>query len=667
MRKIWVLVFIVGGIFFSSCKNDFSQIVSSPSQIVNLKFELKDGVPFYSVKRLDKEIIQASKLGFTFKNMPALNGNFRVDSINERSFDETWEQPWGEKQFIRNNFTQLEVLLVEKSNLKRKLKIIFKIYDDGVGFRYIIPSQENIDSIEISDELTEFALAGNDSAWWYGAYQPAIDEYLYKKTPVSVMDTVYTPLTIETLNGLYISIHEANLTDFAGMSIYRKSENTLKVDLVPWSDGTKVYGKAPLKTPWRTIQIAEKPGDLVTSYLLLNLNDPCVLDDISWIKPMKYVGIWWAYHIGKYTWSQGPRHGATAKNMKEYIDFAAENGFDAVLAEGWNFGWDRQSPIDSSSFDYTTPYPDFDIAEISAYAALKNIAIIGHHETFGDVTNYENQMDSAYKFYKKHNVNAIKSGYVGHNMNHKEWHHSQYGVRHYRKAVEMAATHKIMLNVHESITPTGLCRTYPNLLSAESARGQEFNAWARDGGNPPEHETILPFTRILAGPMDFTPGIFDITIPEKPKNQVNTTLAKQLALYVVLYSPVQMAADLPEHYKGNPAFGFIKDVPVDWAETKVLNAKIGDYITTVRKDKYSENWYLGSITDENRREFALSLSFLESGKKYSAKIYADAIGADYQKNPLLIEIDEKTVDATTVLPVKLAPGGGLAVSFKLIE
>jgi alpha-glucosidase len=667
MRKSVVFLVVVFGVFLSSCSNDFVQKVSSPSNTIILNFEVKEGVPMYSVDRLDKKVILDSKLGFLFKNMPAFSGDFKVNESKVTTFDETWKQPWGEKDSIRNNYTQVEVSLVEKHNLKRTLNIIFKVYDDGIGFRYIIPKQENIDSIEISDELTEFTLAGDDSAWWYGAYQSNIDEYLYKKTPVSEMDTAYTPLTIETLNGLYLSIHEANLTDYAGMTLYRKLGNTLKIDLVPWSDGTKVYGKAPLQTPWRLIQIAEKPGELITSYLMLNLNDPCVLGDVSWIKPMKYIGIWWAYHINKYTWGQGPKHGATTKNMKYYIDFAAANGFDAVLAEGWNYGWDAEWGKDTTSFNYTTPYPDFDMAAISGYAASKKIAIIGHHETYGNTRSYENQIDSAYKFYKHYNIDAIKLGYVAHKMDKKEWHHSQYGVQHYRKAVELAAKYHIMLNIHESVTPTGLCRTYPNLLSAESQRGQEYNAWSRDGGNPPEHETILPFTRILAGPMDFTPGIFDITIPEKPNNQVNTTLAKQLALYVVLYSPLQMAADLPEHYDGNPAFSFIKDVPVDWSDTKVLNAKIGDYITTVRKDRHSANWYLGSITDEHRREFEVPLSFLEPGKKYTAKIYADGNDADFKTNPLSITIEEKTVDSQTVLPIKLASGGGLAISFEMVE
>ncbi|MBN2486171.1 MAG: glycoside hydrolase family 97 protein [Bacteroidales bacterium] len=666
MRKFFYF-FTLLPLSFSACNPDFSKVIDSPSGKVSLQFELADGVPLYSVKKQGINVILPSKLGFEFNNIPALDGNFKVASVNTSSFDQTWEQPWGEQRQIRNNYTQLDVMLVEKNNLQRKLNIIFKVYDDGVGFRYIIPEQHNIGSIEIADEKTEFALAGNDSAWWIGAYQPERYEYLYKKTAISEMDTAHTPLTIECLNGLFVSVHEANLTDYASMTVYRKEGNTLKCDLVPWADGTKVYGKAPLTTPWRTIQIAETPGGLNTSYLVLNLNDPCALNDISWIKPAKYIGIWWGMHIDKYTWAQGPKHGATTKNMKYYIDFAAENGFDAVLAEGWNYGWDTQWWADTSLFDYTTPYPDFDIAEITRYAASKKIAIIGHHETGSKVKNYENQMDSAYKFYRHHNIGSVKLGYVGHKMDRKEWHHGQFGVRHYRKATELAAKNHLAINIHEPIKQTGLRRTFPNLMAAEGARGQEYNAWSTDGGNPPEHETILPFTRILAGPMDFTPGIFNISIPEKPYNQVNTTLAKQLALYVVLYSPLQMAADIPENYTGNPAFSFIKDVPVDWEETRVLYGKIGDYITTVRKDKYSDNWYLGSITDENSREFDIVLSFLEPGRKYTATIYADGQNAHYQGNPLSISINKQIVGSENVLPVKLAAGGGIAISFKPVN
>ncbi|MEE8391240.1 MAG: glycoside hydrolase family 97 catalytic domain-containing protein, partial [Anaerolineae bacterium] len=430
------------------------------------------------------------------------------------------------------------------------------------------------------------------------------------------------------------------------------------------------------QTPWRTIQIAESAGDLITSYLILNLNEPNRLEDVSWIEPGKYVGIWWAMHIDKYTWGSGPTHGATTKNAKGTIDFAAEYGFPGVLIEGWNVGWDGEWYEHGERFSFTTPYEDFDIEELSAYAAAKGVKLIGHHETGAAVMNYEQQLNDAFAYYRDLGIDTVKTGYVGWGQGIKrrneegrlvglEWHHGQYMVRHYRKVVETAARYHIMLDVHEPIKDTGIRRTYPNMMTREGARGQEYNAWSADGGNPPEHTTILPFTRMLAGPFDFTPGIFDLFFEEyRPHNRVNTTLAKQLALYVVIYSPLHMAADLPENYKDHPAFQFIVDVPVDWQDTKVLHGEIGDYVTIARQDRNSEDWYIGSITDEQGRTLEAACTFLEPERKYVAEIYADGADADWKSDPLSINVYKALVDSNTVLTLRLAPGGGQAIRIR---
>jgi alpha-glucosidase len=548
------------------------------------------------------------------------------------------------------------------------MNIIFRLYDYGIGFRYEIPEQKNLKEFAIMDEETEFKLAGNHTAWWISAYRDNRYEYLYTKSSVNEMDTVHTPVTMKTDDSLYLTIHEAALVDYASMVICSDKKNGLKCDLVPWADGVKVYTKAPMKTPWRTIQIADKPGDLITSYLILNLNEPNKLGDVSYIKPGKYVGIWWGMHIGLNTWSSGPKHGATTANAIKYIDFAAKYGFSGVLIEGWNQSWDGDWVQNGSIFNFTKPYPDFDIKKVTQYAASKGVKIIGHHETGADVENYGKQMDDAYKYYKSLGIDIVKSGYVGSRMNKKEWHHGQFGVNFYHKALLEAAKYQIMLVVHEPIKPTGERRTYPNMMSREGARGTEYDAWSSDGGNPPNHTTILPFTRLLGGPMDFTPGVFDIMIKEKPDNRANTTLAKQLAYYVVIYSPFQMACDLPENYENNPQpFQFIRDVPTDWEDTKVLNAEIGEYVTIVRKDRNSNDWYLGSITDEKSRNLLIDLNFLEKGKKYKAQIYADGASANWRNNPYQISISEIDVTSETKLKITLAAGGGQAIRFYPVE
>ncbi|MFQ6615349.1 MAG: glycoside hydrolase family 97 protein [Fidelibacterota bacterium] len=650
--------------------------ISSPDGQITVIFTLdRSGVPTYRVKRVDRDIIRPSKLGFSFKDAPPLDRNMVIVGQDTSHYDGIWTQPWGEVTDIRNRYTQVTVRLEERSETPRRMDLVFRVYDDGIGFRYEVPEQDFLESVQITDEHTEFSLAGNHKAWWIKAYQWNRYEYLYQSSRISRMDTVHTPLTMETRDGLFLSIHEAALTDYSSMTLARTGRTKLECDLVPWSDGTKVKTTTPFVTPWRTVQISEQAGDLITSYLILNLNEPSKLEDVSWIKPGKYVGIWWGMHIGTFTWGSGPKHGATTENVKRYIDFASEHGFSGVLVEGWNRGWDGNWMENSDIFEFTTPYDDFDMEELSRYAASKGVKIIGHHETSTGIENYERQVDDAFRYYGRHGINTVKTGYVGFGQNiipvgdtvgAREWHHGQYMVRHYRKIVKKAAQHRIMLDVHEPIKPTGIRRTYPNMLTREGARGQEYNAWSEDGGNPPEHTTILPFTRLLGGPMDFTPGIFDLTFEQadRPENRVNTTLAKQLALYVVIYSPLQMAADLPENYENQPAFQFIMDVPADWQETRVLHAQIGDYVTIARKDRNSDDWYIGSITDENGRSLEAPLTFLDAHRKYVAEIYRDAAGAHWETNPLAVDISRTTVDRNTTRELTLAPGGGQAIRLR---
>ncbi len=667
-RIVFHAIFATFCVFLGACgqtqKNIDSLDVASPDGSLVVRFLLEDGKPRYAVDYKGRAIIDTSRLGFSLQAARALHSGFVLAAADYSSVDEQWTQPWGEVETIRNHYNELRVSLRELGNDGRLMNIVFRVYDDGLGFRYEWPQQAHLKDFVITDEHTEFALAGDFKAWWVPAYEKSRYEYLYSESPVSNLDVVHTPLTLQADDALYLSIHEAALTDFASMTLLRSGDNVLESDLVPWSDGTRVRAEAPHVSPWRTVQVAETPGDLLTSYLILNLNEPNVLGDVSWLRPSKYVGVWWAMHLRIKTWAAGPNHGATSENVKRYIDFAARHGIDAVLVEGWNTGWEKDREIQGKHFDFTRAYPAFDIDAVTRYASERDVRIIGHHETRAVVANYENQLQQALDFYREHGVDTIKTGYVGARVDDTEWHHGQFMVQHYRKVVEEAAERQMMLVVHEPIKDTGIRRTYPNMMSREGARGQEFNAWSRDGGNPPEHTTILPFTRMLAGPFDFTPGIFDLLFEDaRPDNRVNTTLAKQLALYVVLYSPLQMAADLPENYEGHPAFRFIVDVPVDWSDTKVLNAEIGDYISIVRKARNGGDWFLGSITDENERTLDLSLSFLDEGTAYRAEIYADAADADWVSNPLAIDISDQQVTSDSVIQLRLAPGGGQAIRF----
>ena len=660
--KVCVILLLLGGIteIFAS---ELPLLVGSPDSKLRVNFFIEQGCAFYNVTKNNKIVIDKSMLGFKFRNIPALDCNFILESSKSDSLNQTWEQPWGEKRFITNHYNELKVYLKQKDSLQRTLVVTFRVFNDGIGFRYQFPKQKNLDSLIISDEETEFNMTAMHNAWWIPVHsENSFYESLYRHTPLNKIDTANTPITIETKDGLCFTIHEANLTDYASMTLLRTDSLRFKCELVPWSNGDKVYGKAPFATPWRTLIIADNPGDLITSHLMLNLNDTCKLDDLSWIKPKKYIGIWWALHQGKYTWESGPKHGATTENTKMYIDFASEHNMKGVLVEGWNLSWGKDKK-DDTLISFLKAYPDFDMGEICRYAKTKGVTLIGHNETFGGVSNYENQIDSAFRMYEMLGIDAVKTGYVSKYLDGKEWHDSQFGVRHYRKVIETAAKYHIMIDNHEPVKPTGISRTFPNLMTQEGARGQEFDAWSRDGGNPPSHTTILPFTRMLAGPMDFTFGTFNFENINNPKTRVQTTLAKQLALYVVIYSPLQMASDLPENYSGNKAFQFIADVPCDWEDTKVLNAAIGKYVTIARKDRNSDDWYLGSITNEEARTLKVPLLFLDQGKKYTAEIYKDGDDANWKMNPTSVNIERFQVDVNTKLEMKMASGGGFAVRF----
>ncbi len=640
--------------------------IASPDGTIEVNFKIENGKPFYSVNKKAKPVILSSSLGFEFLNQKPFKEKFSIKKTQKNTFDETWEQPWGEKRFIRNHYNELSVELVDADN--RTLILVFRAFNDGVGFRYQIPQQEKMDSIIIMDELTQFNFASEHMAWWIPVHADnSYYESIYRNTSLGKIDTANTPITIETNNGLYLAIHEANLTDYASMTLKKVSPTQFISCLIPWSTGVKVYAKAPMVTPWRIIIIGEKPGDLVASTLMLNLNEPCAIKDLSWVKPSKYIGIWWGMHIGKYTWSQGPNHGATTENTIKYIDFAARHGFDGVLVEGWNYGWDGNWYENGNTFSFTKPYPDFDIEKLASYAASKNVQLIGHHETGGAVSNYERQMEEAFALCQKLGIHYVKTGYVNKFLDGKEWHDSQFGVRHYRKVIETAARYQVNIDCHEPIKPTGLSRTYPNLMSQEGARGQEYDAWSPDGGNPPSHTTILPFTRMLAGPFDFTPGTFNFNNPANPKSRVQTTRAKQLALYVIIYSPLQMASDLPENYEGQTGFDFIKIVPCDWDETKVIDAKIGEFVVMARKDRNSDDWYLGAITNEHARQLKINLNFLDKNATYKATIYSDGPEADYVKNPNDIKVEEKNVTSTDQLNLNLATSGGTAIRFVKIK
>jgi alpha-glucosidase len=645
---------------------------ASPGAVLNVNISLdNDGRVMYSVTRKGRAVIEPSQLGFLLTDAPKLDRNFSVSDTATRASDDTWEQPWGERRYVRNRYNELRVKLQEKGTLKRRLDVVFRIYDDGLGFRYEFPEQASLATVSIGDELTEFAVADPATAWWIPAGEWNRYEYLYNKTPLNEVGQAHTPITVRTQDGLHIAFHEAALVDYSSMWLRRVTGQRLKATLSPSSSGAKVVRKAPFTTPWRTMQIADSAGGLVMSDLILNLNEPNQLGDVSWVKPFKYVGVWWGMHLGTESWASGPTHGATTQNTMRYIDFAAKHGFRGVLVEGWNKGWDGDWFANGADFSFTEPYPDFDLERVAAYAKSKGVHLVGHHETSGNIANYEKQLAAGLDLYARLGIDAVKTGYVADaggiqaigpdGTPRFEWHDGQVMSRHHLKVVTEAAKRHIAVNPHEPIKDTGLRRTYPNWVAREGARGMEYNAWGTPP-NPPEHEANLVFTRLLAGPMDFTPGV--LSLLGKGGQAIQSTEAKQLALYVVIYSPIQMAADLPENYDQHlQAFQFIKDVPTDWDDTRVVNGEVGDFVTFARKDRNSDDWYLGSVTDEQARTLQVKLDFLDERRKYDAHIYRDGDDADWRTHPHSIVTERRVVQRGDSITIRLGAGGGQAIRF----
>ncbi len=654
--------------------------VDSPQRVLTVCVAADTRGPYYQVYRGAGSVIARSRLGLVidgFGNAPAS----RVSNERRAAVDQRWEQPWGEQRIIQDRHNALTVTLSgSDSALTEPFDVTVRVFDDGFGFRYEFNQVAAAREVSITDELTEFRLVGDFDAWWYPARNPDRDEYLYQRGPLFAVNLAETPLTLQS-PGLYLSIHEAALVDYPSMNLKRTAEHTLKADLMPWSDGVLVRKRGPFTTPWRTVLIGESPMALADSRMELNLNEPNRIADTSWIRIGKYVGIWWEMHLNKSTWASGDKHGANNANVKRYIDFAANHGFGGVLVEGWNKGWDGDWIANGKHFSFVESYPDFDLPALASYARERGVRLIGHHETAGALENYESQLEAAMKQYAANDVAVVKTGYVkpsgsiertledgspAEQVGH-EWFAGQYRVRHELKVAAVAAANKISIVAHEPVKDTGLRRTWPNMLSREGARGQEFNAWGRPT-NPPEHLTILPFTRLLAGPMDFTPGIFDITFGKALVNErVQSTLATQLAEYVLIYSPVQMAADLPENYEKRPdAFQFIEDVPTDWETSRTLQAMIGDYVVVARQQRGAKDWYLGATTDENARTLTIPLDFLARGKSYEARIYRDGPGASYLDNPTALVIETRRVTSADSIDARLAPGGGLAVRFRAL-
>ena len=701
MRKIILLMSVFAAHFL------MAQQQTSPDGNVVLTFSLKaDGTPSYKVSYKNKAVINESTLGFTLKKADPLTNNFKVVDTKKSTFKETWKPVWGEESEILNHYNELLVSL-EQNNTNRKMNIRFRVYNEGVGFRYEFPSQKELTYFVIEEELSQFAMAGDHTAWWIpGDYDT--QEYDYTESKLSeirglmkeavtenVSQFVFSPtgvqtsLMMKTKDGLYINLHEAALVDYSLMNLNLDDKTfTFQSWLTPDAQGAKGYLMAPCHSPWRTIMVSDDARKILASRLILNLNEPCAIADTSWIKPVKYVGVWWEMITGKNSWSYtndlptidlntvdytktkpNGTHGANNEEVRKYIDFAAKHGFDQVLVEGWNIGWeDWFGHKKDYVFDFLTPYPDFDLKALNEYAHSKGVKLMMHHETSGSTRNYERHMKAAYELMNKYGYNSVKSGYVGDILPVGEHHYSQSTINHYLYAIKEAAKHKIMVNAHEAVRPTGICRTYPNMIGNESARGTEYEAF---GGNKVFHTTILPFTRLQGGPMDYTPGIFETEmkyVNPNNNNQIRTTLARQLALYVTMYSPLQMAADLPENYeKFMDAFQFIKDVPVDWQKSVYLEAEPGRYITIARKDKHSNDWYVGCTAHEGGHTSELLLNFLDKGKKYEATIYADAKDANWKTNPKAYTITKQKVNAKTKLKLIAAQGGGYAISIKEIK
>ncbi len=646
--------------------------VASPGDVVRVTVDIDgDGRPGYAVTRRGKPIINTSRLGFLFTDARKLERGFGFVSQVTRDEDGSWDQPWGEWKTIRNHFREMRVRFQEKTGLNRVMDVVFRVYDDGIGFRYEFPDQTNLKQANIAEELTEFAFAQDGTAWWKPAFLWNREEYIYNRTPLSAVGTADTPVTIALADGTHVALHEAALVDYSGMAVARTEGTTLRAMLTPGAGRPKVMRQAPFNTPWRTLIIANDAPGIYMSHLMLNLNEPNKLGDVSWFKPGKFVGVWWNMIKGNWSWARGPKHGATNANVKHYIDFAAASGIPNVLVEGWNVGWDGDWFGNGNDMNFAQPTEDFDADMLAAYGKSKGVRLIGHHETGGAASHYEAQFDKAFKFAADHGEMVVKTGYVtdaaqiervdADGTRLREWHEGQWMSNHFVRVAEVAAKYKVAIDSHEPIKGTGLHRTYPNWVAREGSRGMEFNAW--DGKNPPEHEANLVFTRMLEGPMDFTPGVLSLT--GQNDSAILSTIAKQLALYVVLYSPVVMAADTPENYAKYPAaFQFIKDVPTDWADTRVLNGAVGDYVTIARKPRGGDDWFLGAVGDETARNLDISLDFLDPGRMYTAQIYRDGPDADYRTAKRhAIVIETRKMRREDRLTLALAPGGGQAIRF----
>ncbi|MCM8569800.1 glycoside hydrolase family 97 protein [Gramella jeungdoensis] len=692
LSLIWVL----------ALNHAVAQKLESPDGNLKMNFSLQeDGTPVYTLEYKDKAVIEPSKLGLDLKKEEDLLAGFSIANTEESSYDETWKPVWGEVSEIRNHYNELEVELVQDET-GRKMLLRFRLFNDGLGFRYEFPTQENLGHFVVKDERSEFAMTGDHNAFWIpGDYDTQEYDYIESKLSeirglmeksitANLSQTSFSPtgvqtsLMMKTDDGLYINLHEAALIDYSTMHLDFDDENMVFTSwLTPDANGDKAFMITPAKTPWRTIMVSDDARDILASKMTYNLNEPSKIDDTSWIEPMKYIGVWWEMITGKSSWhytneykavklgetdfeaaEPNDTHAANTEHVKEYIDFAAEHGFDGVLVEGWNVGWeDWFGHSKDYVFDFVTPYPDFDVKEIQEYAESKGVEMIMHHETSSSVRNYERHLDTAYQFMKKYGYDAVKSGYVGDILPRGENHYNQWMVDHYLYAIKKAADYKIMVNAHEAVRPTGVARTWPNLIANESARGTEYQAF---GGSKPNHVTVLPFTRLIGGPMDYTPGIFEMDISKlNPDNDshLNSTLANQLALYVTMYSPLQMAADLPENYMKFPdAFQFIKDVAVDWEESIYLEAEPGDYITVARKEKDGNDWFVGNVNGNEARTSNFKFDFLDKDKTYIATIYSDAPDAHYKTNPQAYEIKKFRVNSKSKLSQKSAPGGGYAIS-----
>ena len=647
--------------------------VSSPGNILTIELFIQNGIPHYEVKRRGEPVIAPSRLGFMLRGAGKFEHGIRIENPATRAVDETWEQPWGESRTVRNNYSELRATLAEQIKSKRRIDIVFRVFDDGVGFRFEFPDQPQLRDVIIDEELTEFVMAKPGTAWWIPGGEWNRYEYLYNRTPIAEVGTAHTPITFRTEDGTHIALHEAALVDYSAMWLRRVEGLRFRAQLSPSSEGWRVRRAAPFPTPWRTIQIADSAAGLyASSNLILNLNEPNKLGDVSWVKPHKYVGIWWGMHLDMWSWNDGPKHGATTENALRYIDFAAAHGFGSVLVEGWNKGWWSES---GRNFKFAEAYPDFDMDRVAAYARAKGVEIMGHHETAGNAGLYERELEAAYDYYQRHGVHAVKTGYVADaggvlredpdGTEQWEYHDGQFMARHHVLVAERAAEHRIAINAHEPNKDTGLRRTYPNLVTREGARGTEYMAWG-EPPNPPNHEPALLFTRMLSGPFDLTPGI--VSLEGRGGRPIPNTLARQLANYVVIYSPIQMAADLPENYAKHPdALAFIEKVPVDWEQSRVLSGEIGEYAVVARQRRGGRDWWIGGVTDGRRREATIDLSFLPEHARYTAEIWRDGPGGGTGGDRFAMVRETREVRAGDTLTIKMEAGGGFGIGLMPLD